>query len=353
MKLFTVGPVQMHPGTLKISGKQLPYFRTDDFSKITLDSERLLKKFAKADDKCRVVFLTSSGTGAMEATVINCLDSRDKVLIINGGSFGSRFCQICKIHKIPYDSIDLSFGEKLTESTLKQYDGLGYTALLVNIDETSTGQFYDPVMLSDFCKKNNMLFIVDAISSFLADDLRFTKMEMDAMIISSQKALSLSPGLSMVILSKRMIDERISRIDSGSLYFDFKDHLKNGERGQTPFTPAVGILLELNGMLHEIDKIGIDESIKMTKHRADYFRSIIKDLPINIPNYPLSNAVTPIIIENGNAYDIHLKLMNDHDIVVTPNGGELKNKVLRISHLGNLNEEDYRDLVEKMKPLLK
>ncbi len=353
MKLFTVGPVQMHPGTLEISRKQLPYFRTDEFSDITLDSERLLKKFAKANDDCRVVFLTSSGTGAMEATVINCLDRKDKALIINGGSFGSRFCQICRIHGIPYDSIDLSFGEGLTESMLEQYDGLGYTALLVNIDETSTGQFYDPVMLSKFCKKNNMLFIVDAISSFLADDIRFTEMGMDAMIISSQKALSLSPGLSMVILSKRIIDERVNRIDSNSLYFDFKDHLKNGERGQTPFTPAVGILLELNEMLHEIDRIGVDESVRMTKHRADYFRSLIKDLPVSIPDYPLSNAVTPIIIKSGDAYDIHLRLMKDYDIVVTPNGGDLRDRVLRVSHLGNLHNEDYLDLVEKMKLILK
>ena len=84
MRLFTVGPVMMYPDTLERSGKQLPYFRTDDFSRIMLDSERVLKRLLDADDDCKVAFLTASGTGAMEAAVSCLLTPSDKALVING-----------------------------------------------------------------------------------------------------------------------------------------------------------------------------------------------------------------------------------------------------------------------------
>lgn len=102
--------------------------------------------------------------------------SKDKVLIVNGGSFGQRFVKICQIHQIPYTEIKLEIGKKLTQEMLDQYDGKDYTGFLVNIHETSTGVHYDPVMISEFCKKNNMFLLVDAISSFLADEFDMEKL---------------------------------------------------------------------------------------------------------------------------------------------------------------------------------
>ena len=351
MTLFTVGPVEMYPETLEVSGKQLPYFRTDSFSEITLDSEKLLKKLSFANNDSEVVFLTSSGTGAMEATVMNCFTPDEKLLIVSGGSFGERFCQIASIHKIPFDVISLEFGQVLSQEILEEYDNRGYSALLINADETSTGQLYDLKMVSDFCKKNSMFFIVDAISSFLADEINFSELSIDAMIISSQKALSLSPGLSVVIISSR-INEKIQDIESGSLYFDFKDHIRNGKRGQTPFTPAVGIMLELNNMLHMIDSESIDCRIKKTKNNAQYFRNLISNLPVDLPEYPLSNAVTPIIFREPIAYSVFTRLRDEYDLVLTPSGGDLKNRMLRVSHIGNLSSKDYDRLYNALKEVL-
>lgn len=351
MTLFTVGPVEMHPDTLDVAGKQLPYFRTEQFSQINLESERILKKLAGASENDKVAFLTASGTGAMEAAIINAFDEKDRMLIVNGGSFGHRFCEICDVHGIPYDEIKLEFGEELTESHISEYDGKEYSALLVNIHETSTGQLYDIDMLSAFCRKNGMYLIVDAISSFLADDISFNRDGMDIMIISSQKALSLSPGLSAVIMSSRIFDERISVRKSVCLYLDLKSHIKNGERGQTPFTPAVGILLELNSRLKILEAKGIDRIISETAERAEYFRKIVKDLPVDIPEFRHSNAVTPIVVRNGNAHGIFEQLMSE-GMVVTPSGGDLRDKVLRISHIGNLKLEDYDKLKNHLERVL-
>lgn len=113
--------------------------------------------------------MTCSGTGSMEASVMNLFTSKDKVLIINGGTFGARLVQLCQIHSISYTEIIPEFGYDITDDVLKQYDNKGYTGFLVNLDETSTGVLYDINRICKFCKRNNLLLVVDSISSFLCD----------------------------------------------------------------------------------------------------------------------------------------------------------------------------------------
>lgn len=351
MRLFTVGPVMMYPEILEISGKQLPYFRTNEFSELMIDSEELLKKLLNAPNGSKIAFLTASGTGAMEATVSNTMTSDDKALIVVGGGFGKRFTEICETHHIPYDTIDLKFGEQLTSDILNQYCGRGYTSLLVNIDETSTGQLYDIDMLSSFCRSEGMYLIVDAISSFLADDLNMERSSIDAVILSSQKALSLEPGISIVALSPRVYEERVVKIPSPVYYLDLERHIINQIRGQTPFTPAVGTLIALNKRLHMVNDLGLDTVIARTKALAEYFRSEARRMGLNIPEYPLSNAVTPIVF-NGNAYDIFEELHSKYDITVTPSGGDLKGRLIRIGHIGNLEKSDYDALLDALKEVI-
>ena len=118
---FTVGPVQSNDLVRSIGGEQVPYFRTPEFSKIMLENEQLMKKFSGAEEKARVVFITGSGTASMEATVANTFTEQDKVLIVNGGSFGQRFVQLCEIYEIPHTEIKLDNGKALTEQHLAVY----------------------------------------------------------------------------------------------------------------------------------------------------------------------------------------------------------------------------------------
>lgn len=104
-----------------------------------LENEKLMKKFAKAGEDARVVFITGSGTASMEAAVMNVFDETDKVLVVNGGSFGHRFVELCQIHDVPYEEITLETGKALTKEQLDAYDGKGFTGFLVNVHETSTG----------------------------------------------------------------------------------------------------------------------------------------------------------------------------------------------------------------------
>lgn len=349
MILFTVGPVMMYPDILEESGRQLPYFRTDEFSEMMLDSERVLKGLLGAEDRSKVAFLTASGTGAMEAAVSNMFTPDDRVLIIIGGGFGRRFAEICDVHGIRHDSVDVPFGETLSADRLECFRGRGYSALLVNIDETSTGQLYDISMLSDFCRSEGMLLVVDAISSFLADDIDMVRDGVDAIILSSQKALSLEPGISMVVAGSRAC-ERIGRNRSPSYYLDLKHHFIDQERGQTPFTPAVGTLISLNRMLHKVESEGLSAKVARTAELASYFRGKARGMGLHIPDYPLSNAVTPILFD-GNATDVYMAL-RERGITVTPSGGDLKDRLLRVGHIGNLSESDYDILLRELGRIL-
>ena len=164
-----------------------------------------------------------------------------------------------------------------------------------------------------------------AISAFLADEINMDKYGIDVVILSSQKALSLAPGLSVVALSEKIL-KRVEVIDSKSIYFDFKDHLKNAERGQTPFTPAVRIIIELDNMVKRLEEKGIENIIKETNEIAVYFRKRIKEIGLDYPKYPLSNAVTPVLFPDENADVIYRELIDKYGFTVNPSGGDLAKK---------------------------
>lgn len=349
MKLFTVGPVEMYQETLNESGLQLPYFRTAEFSEMLLRTEKMLTDLAHALDGSRVVFLTASGTGAMEASVLNLLNRQDKALVIDGGSFGHRFAQICERHGVPHAVLTLAFGETLTEDQLENVYTDDMTALLVNIHETSTGQLYDIHLLHDFCSRHGLFLIVDAISSFLADPIDMDKDGIDALIISSQKVLALAPGISMVLMTPKAI-ERMHVCGTDVLYFDFRTYLENGERGQTPFTPAVGVLLTLHSRLAQITHDGLDDTLAAVRGLALDFREKMKAFPasVQVPKYPLSNAMTPLYFRDGNAKQVYERLRSEYQINVTPNGGKLSDCLLRVGHIGALTREDTDQLIHAL-----
>ena len=348
---FTVGPVQSGNAVCAVGAEQVPYFRTAEFSELMLENEKLVKKFARAENDARVVFLTGSGTASMEATIMNTLSSKDKAIVINGGSFGYRFTQLCEIHDVPYTELKIEMGCALTEEALSPYAQKGYTAFVVNMHETSTGVLYDIDLISRFCKENNLFLIVDAISSFLADDFNMRELGADVMITGSQKALACPPGISLIILSQKAI-RRVMESNPKCMYFDLKDALKNGERGQTPFTPAVGILRQINTRLKEIDANGGTESeTSKIAELAKDFREQIKDLPFEIVSESMSNAVTPLHPLTASAHDIFLTLKDEYGIWVCPNGGDLKEKVFRVGHIGALTIEDNKKLILALKDM--
>lgn len=384
---FTVGPVQMAEEIRQIGAEEIPYFRTPEFSVLMKENEAWMTALMRAGQDSRAIFLTGSGTAAMEAAVINLFTREDKLLIVNGGSFGERFVNICQIHGIPYEEIRLAAGQGLTKEHLAPYagrqgqeasgeKGSGFTGFLVNQHETSTGVLYDMELISRFCQEQGLWLVVDAISSFLADSFWMEKWGVDLVLTGSQKALALPPGLSVLVLNRRAV-KRVEEHPAVSLYFDFKAYLKDGLRGQTPFTPAVGILLQLHARLRAIlqqgemlagsdpetnpkDGLTLEAAIERglwleqdkIRRLAEDFRQKIAGLPFEIVSESLSNAETPLHPTGTGADGTPVSasrivqiLKDEYGIFVCPNGGALAETVFRVGHIGNLTTKENDRLI--------
>ncbi len=343
--IFTPGPVKMSKEILEIGAKQTPYFRNSEFSKVTFACENSLLNMLNAPKGSKVIFLTASGTAGMESVVMNLQDQNDHALVVHGGGFGGRFVDICKTHDISH------FDFKVSNTNLSDISSLApkekFTSLIVNAHETSVGHIYDLDAMGDYAKENDLLFIVDAISMLVTDPIDMSAQNIDVVIASSQKGLALPPGLTMVILAPKAIN-RLK--DVPSLYFNFKDYLKNGERGQTPYTPAVTIMLQLEARLKQIEEEGgVEKSIQKAQELAQYFRENIKDLPLKAYTPFMPNAMTTLTPTDGkSAMDIVNDLEKGYKVMICPNGGDQRDTIFRVSHMGDMNKEYVDVLIDAL-----
>jgi aspartate aminotransferase-like enzyme len=195
-----------------------------------------------------------------------------------------------------------------------------------------------------FCKNNNLLHIVDAISTFVCDEIDMKKQNIDALILSSNKGLALPPGLAMVILNKKALK---NLKDTKEIYFNFKSYLDNIKRGQTPFTPAVSIIKQLHFRLNELNAKSKKQRYHKVKELASYFRKSIRKLPLKIYLKDMPNGMTTLTPTDGKlAYKIVEDFEQKYNIILTPSGGNLANKIIRISHMGEMDKK-YIDILIK------
>lgn len=343
---FTVGPVTSDPDIIEVASHSTPYFRTSEFSEVMKESEKIFLEMLNAPEGSRAVFLTASGTGSMESVVINMLNAQDKVIVINGGSFGQRFVELCELHEQSFTEVKCDFGHQLKREQLKGLED--HTALLINMHETSSGVLYDMKMVAKFCKENYIMLLVDAISAFLSDELDMTELDIAVVITGSQKALACQPGISLIALAP----EAIKRVDENKekcMYLSLKHAIKNQERGQTPFTPAVTTLLQINKRLLNISQGGgVQQERKNISSVAEDFRSSIKDLPFEFVSESPSNTVTCLRPIHGGAKEIVRILKDEYNIWACPNGGEMADVVFRIGHIGHITYEDNHKLIDAL-----
>lgn len=339
--IFTPGPVKMSEEILQVGAIQTPYFRNSEFSDVTFACENGLLEMVNAPEGSKVIFLTASGTAGMESAVMNLLTKDDNALVVNGGGFGARFVDICATHAVPHTNFKVKENDLTEIETLAPNEN--YTALVVNAHETSVGHIYNLDALGEYARKNEMLHIVDAISMLVTDPLDMQQSNIDVVIASSQKGLALPPGLTMVILNPKA-QRKLQ--DINSLYFNFNDYLSNGERGQTPYTPAVTIMLQLEARLNQIkERGGVAQSIANAKEIADYFRKSIKALPLKEYTPYMPNAMTTLTpTDEKSAMDIVNDLEDNYKVMVCPNGGAERDIVFRVSHMGEMTKE-YTDIL--------
>lgn len=338
-----VFPGDIEESILRIGGESFPYMRTAQFSTIVKDSEKMLLSLIKCRDG-KVIFYTASGTGAMEAVVANFVTQKKGAFIIAGGSFGYRWKSLCEYYHCPNEIFEVPFAKDIDYNALEaSVEASRPGVFLCQHHETSTGQLFDLNKIATICRRYNVFLVVDVISSFLTDPLNMDAMGIDVCITSSQKGLNIAPGLSFVILSERVLKEKFAH---NGYYFDFEENLKNLERGQTPYSPATTLFMQLHERLKGYVELGAERVIDSRKEKALYFRSLCRtngwEMPAEVP----SNCITGFFVpRNG---DVLFTELMKQDIYIMPGGTPC---YFRVSHIGLQSFEELEALAVSVKEI--
>lgn len=340
--LLTPGPTPVPQATLEAMARPIIHHRTPQYQKIFEEVTASLKGIFKT--KNDILTFTCSGTGAMEASVSNLLSPGDRAIVVKGGKFGERWEEICRVYGIGVEAIDVAWGEPLNpnlinEELIEKGEEIG--AVFTTLCETSTGVVNDIEAIGRIVARYNAVLVVDAISGLGADDLQTDKWSVDVVVVGSQKGLMVPPGLAFVSVSPKAW-ERIEASRSPRYYFDFRKARKALEKFDSPFTPAVNLMVGLRESLRIIDAEGIDGVIAKNKRLAEGVRAAMKALGLELyaPTAP-ANAVTSVKVPDGIDGQKLVKLLRDkYGVAVAGGQAQLKGKIFRIAHMGHIGADD-------------
>jgi serine---pyruvate transaminase len=336
--LMIVGPTEIEEDILNIGSEKMMYNRTPEFSLLMKRIHENLKYAFQT--KNTIYTFVSSGTGAMEAAIANTFSSGDKVIVIARGQWGLRWAEIAKSYKLEVNIIKLEWEEQIEPEKLKELLTDDIKGVFINSNETTVGLTTDVAAIGEIVSKSNALFVVDAISSIGAEDFRTDEWGCDMVIGSSQKGFALPPGLSFICMSQKARD-RIELSDLPKYYFNIAEYEANVHRGQTPWTPATGILYQLDMRLKKIKGEGIQNVVKRHTRLSGMLRAGVSAIGIKFTGKNMSNGVTGMLAPEGiNAREIVNILREKFDIEIPPSPGELEKKVFRAGVFGNIKDED-------------
>lgn len=338
--LFTPGPTPIPPEALLAMAQPIDYHRSDTAVALIKDVLEKLKHVFQTEND--VLFLTSSGTGAMEGAVANLLSRGDKVIVIRSGKFGERWSEICNAYDSEVIPIDVTYGNSVepqtVETLLTQHPDV--KAVFATLCETSTGALHDIEALASLTRVRPTLLVVDAVSALGADDLQMDNWGVDVVVSCSQKGLMTPPGLAFVALNQRAWDA-IERSDLPKYYLDFRKAYESGLQGSVPYTPAITLLTALQCALDRISAEGIRRTIDRHNLLASATRSAVKTLGLPLFAASPANTLTSIRLPTEIDGKAFINLMRDtYGITYAGGQSQLSGKIVRIAHLGWMNEND-------------
>ena len=350
--LMTPGPTPVPQDIREEMAKPIIHHRTKEYQEIFKQATEGLKKiFKTAGD---VFTFTSSGTGAMEASVVNLCSPGDKIIVIRGGKFGERFGEIGKAYGLNVVAIDVEWGtapkiEVVADTVKKNPDA---KALYATLCETSTATESDIKAIGQLLKGTNILLVVDVISGLGADDFENDAWGVDVAVCGSQKGLMLPPGLAFCTVSERaMKAAEASKLPK--FYFSFKKYKKAYLDTDTPFTSAITLVIGLKKAVETINARGVDNVIADHKRLARAAREAAKALGLEIYSKSPSQSVTGINAPAGISADDIIKICKTEYGVTFAGGQEhLKGKIFRIAHMGGIDEEHMSEAIKALEQAL-
>ena len=340
--LLTPGPTPLPPEICESLSRPIIHHRTPQFQAILKEAHEGLKYVFQT--KNEVFILASSGTGGMEAAVINLLSPGDTVITVEAGKFGERWTEICRAYGINCEVIKVEWGKAVSpkdiESKLKVSKGK-IKAVFTTLCETSTGVATDIKAIGAIVKDTDAVLVVDAISGLGAIDLKTDEWNCDVVVSGSQKGLMLPPGLGFVSVSQKAWKMADSS-KCPKYYFDLKEAKKAYEKTDTPWTPAIGLVIALNEAIKLMQGEGLEKIFAWHHKMAEATRSAVRALGLELfaPD-AYSDVVTAIKVPSGIDGEKLVKTMRDtYGVTIAGGQSEMKGKIFRFAHMGYIGEFD-------------
>jgi aspartate aminotransferase-like enzyme len=340
-RLFTPGPTPLLPAAQFAMAAADIHHRTPEFRALYTRVLAQLKDFVGT--KNDVIILSSSGTGAMEASVSNLTSPGDRVLVLSAGKFGERWSALAKAFGCEVDLISVPYGQTFDLAEVKAALKLETRAVFVQANETSTGARHDVKAIGEILKAANSeaLLIVDGITGLGTSELDMDAWGIDVLIGGSQKAVMIPPGLSYLAVSQRAWD-RMEATYNPRYYFDLRKERKNAKNGESAYTPAVALIAALGAALDWIAAqadgdlaAGRKKLVDNAETIAEMTRAAVTAMGFKLFAVTPGAAATAVYAPEGTDSGVVVKeLKSRFGAIITNGQGEMKGQIFRIAHLG-------------------
>jgi aspartate aminotransferase-like enzyme len=349
--LRTPGPTPLPEAVRQAQAQQMVDHRGTEFGEMLAEITAGLRQLIATDGE--VLLLTGSGSGALEAAIVNTLSPGDRVLAVSIGSFGDRFAKIAGAFGAAVDRLDFEWGTAADAGRLS--DALAgadpYRAVLVTHNETSTGVANQLRQLAAVVRDapGEPLLLVDGISGLGAMPFEMDAWGVDLVVSASQKAWMASPGIAIAALGERAVaagaTARMPRF-----YWDFAEARQWASKGQTPWTPAITVLYGL--------RIGVQrllaEGRERTWHRHAAIAAAVaagmEALGLRLVAAPedRSSTVTAAWVPDGLEWAPFNAAMRARGLVIAGGQGKWAGRILRFGHMGEVGIDEMVDALERM-----
>ena len=348
------GPTTLPPAVRKALSEQMINHRGPEFAALLGEiTEGTQRVFATQHD---VLFFPASGTGGLEAAIVNQFSPGDRVLSITVGSFGERWCEIARAFGLDVDHMQIEWGRAADPAHVEERlrERGPFAGVLVTHNETSTGVTNPVERLAPNVRRHGALFLVDAVSSMGAIPFQTDAWDVDVAITGSQKAWMCPPGMTMLSVSPRAWEAH-ARARLPRSYFDFGAARDYQRRGQTPYTPAVGLMYALRAALGLIEKEGLEKVFRRHHLVAERTRKGIKALGLELAadRKHYSDTVTSVKAPPGaDLKAVFKRLREEHDVVLATGQDHWRDTHFRIGHLGHVRRSDVDHALDALSHVL-
>jgi aspartate aminotransferase-like enzyme len=355
LMLMIPGPTPVPERVLQAMAKHPIGHRSADFSAIFGEVTANLKWLHQTDND--LLILAASGTGAMEAAIINFLSAGDTVLVGTNGKFGERWGELCEAYHLNVQYIKADWGQPLDPNAFKQAldadSAKAIKAVIITHSETSTGVINDLQTIAAYIKSHGALSMIDTVTSLGACSVPIDDWGLDVVASGSQKGYMIPPGLGFVAVSEKAW-KAYETATLPKFYFDLGPYRKNSAKDTTPFTPAINLIFALHAALAMMKEEGLEPLFARHDRLKNATRAAMKamGLPLYGADDCASPAITAVMPTTVDAEQVRSVMKKQFDIILAGGQDTLKGKIFRIGHLGFVSDRDLLTAVAALEATL-